>query len=62
MFLESKHYLEFMKHSNCDSCGSCGIRNSCRLVDALVLAKRIEKVYEQNQPKQEDLLKLFKTL
>lgn len=62
MFLESKHYLEFMNHSNCDNCGSCGIRNSCRLVDALVLARRIEKVYERNLPKQEDLLQLFKAL
>ncbi len=61
-FLEDKHYLNFMKHSNCDNCSSCGIRNSCRLIDALVLARRIETVYEQNLPKQEDFLQLFKFL
>lgn len=61
-FLESKHYLEYMKHSNCNNCYSCKIKASCHLVDALSLAKKIEKVYEKNLPKQEDLLQLFKTL
>ena len=59
-FLESKHYLRFMKHSNCENCSACEIRDSCRLVDALKLSKRIETVYEKNQPKQDNLLQLFK--
>lgn len=61
-FLESRHYLDFMKHSKCGHCCTCGIRNSCRLIDALVFAKKIEIVYERNLPNQKELLHLFEAL
>lgn len=58
-FLKDRNFLRYLSHSNCFNCSQCSIKGSCQIIDILSIAKKLERVYEDNLPDQNGLKTIF---